>query len=350
MKKVIPMLLVAMFCTIIPVSASDVHFVFGSGSLWYLNAGGGYKGFTAIKGNTTDFQALLGLGYISRDLWQNSSGGGLADSSIENEYLRADLTLKAKQGFFNDDLTCYAGATSEFDYHLSGLQPDSSVYPDLNDTTQLAQTLFAGALYDRMDDKGFVQNGYSIELKGSAGPSLLNEASSFVSFHAEARGAKTLFYIPTTRGKENLFSIVLVDRAMLDYTKGDKVPLSFQKHISLGSNVRGYASYSYNTEFTAVNNFDIRFSTYEFDSLPFSLLAFPRVVIFFDVGYAGGNYLNSDVSCTDNILASTGIQMTVSVNDFIDLGYQMAYLLVDADYAGGSDTHLTGEFLLRLAF
>ena len=54
----------------------------------------------------------------------------------------------------------------------------------------------------------------------------------------------------------------------------------------------------------------------------------PRINFFVDCGYGWGRVLNTN-RVENNFLASVGVQVEMSFFDFIDLGYQVNYLLVD---------------------
>ena len=122
------------------------------------------------------------------------------------------------------------------------------------------------------------------------------------------------------------------------------VPVYAQKQGSLGRKVRGFASYSYNSEFTMVNNLDLRFTSpaIGIDGLYF------RLNLFFDMGYGAGHFYNTEIS-QSQFLASTGAQISLTIFDFIDIGYQVAYLMNGRNYAKG-DTPFTHNFIFFLDF
>ena len=141
------------------------------------------------------------------------------------------------------------------------------------------------------------------------------------------------------------FSISLVDRFNVNWTSGDKVPVYAQKQGSLGRKVRGYASYSYNSELTIVNNLDLRFTS---PALGVDGL-YIRLNLFFDMGYGAGHFYNSEFR-QNKFIASTGAQISFTIFDFIDLGYQVAWLLGDGYNFSKGDTSFSGSFTFFLDF
>lgn len=125
-----------------------------------------------------------------------------------------------------------------------------------------------------------------------------------------------------------------MDRVHFNWTDGDAVPMKAQKSITLGRIVRGFNSFSYNYQFTSVNNFDLRFCGPEV--IPNIKGILPRINLFFDAGYGFGNYLNTDV-WGEQFLSSTGVQVTVSFFDFIDLGLQYSYLFTGTNFVHYGD-------------
>lgn len=336
---------------------SDFSFVFGQFYPMYLRLGTEYKGLSFIDDNTTGLTAEAGFGYIVRNLWQDASDGSALprQESLENEVLKTDGLFLLSQGFLQDDLTASVGFNTEFFDNLSGVQESySEVYPDLNDQYVFVNLLLATLEYDKMVDTGFTQDGYSLETGLTVGLPFLNsggDIAAFSSFHNEINLAKTIFYLPNARTGRDLYSITLVDRLMADYTIGDTVPVAFQKGISLGYNVRGFAYYSVSSDFSFVNNFDIRIASQPFDSDFFGRLnIYPRLIFFYDVGFTSGEALNSSVDSSQDILMSSGIQMVVTINDYLDIGYQMAYLLAGDNLSKDEDATLVGKLLIRLSF
>ena len=141
--------------------------------------------------------------------------------------------------------------------------------------------------------------------------------------------AKTVFAY-SENGKD-MFTITLVDRGNVNWTDGSMVPVWAQGPVSLGRKVRGFNTWTYNTQFTAVNIFDVRFAG---PNLGVKGI-FPSVILFYDIGYGCGKYFNTQIS-EGNFLMSTGVQVTVSFFDFIDLGYQVAYLFSGEKFSEGT--------------
>ena len=122
--------------------------------------------------------------------------------------------------------------------------------------------------------------------------------------------------------------------------------------VSLGRNVRGFNTNSFNTNFTVVNNLDIRLAGPE----PVMDGIFPRLNIFFDMGWHAGNYFNTGhngISAKtasamaekyglERFLCSTGFQLEMCFFDFIDLGFQLAYLINGANPRNPGSSFITG--------
>jgi len=336
---------------------SDFGFVFGQFYPFYLRLGTEYTGFNLLEDNTTGITAEAGLGYVDRNLWQADDGSERdREDPLEDQIVKTDLLLLFNQGFFNNDLTASVGVNTQFydNLDISIDNPSSTIYPDLEDQYVFINLLIADLEYDKMIDTGFTQNGYSLDSEVTVGPGVLNsggDIAAFASVHGEVNLAKTIFYLPNARTGKDLYSITLVDRLMADYTVGDTVPVAFQRSISLGTNVRGFAAYSDPADFSMVNNFDLRIASQPFEkTFPLGLNIYPRLIFFYDVGIANGEALNSSADCADDILMSSGIQMVVTINDFLDIGYQMAYLLAGDNISESEDTNPVGSMVIRLKF
>ena len=389
MKKLV-VIVVALVVVLSSVSASDWHFwgkdldqhpeILIGFCPTYLYGGVGYTGFEILPGHTTDIQLMAGAGYVQRKLFQDPKTGeskfDLATGPIIYDLVQVDWALKFVQGFWDspvepgDDLLnitlAYEGKFEgnmksmvvgknrknwetkpvlTLDEYLAG--SDGSVYPDLQGNHQyLGTNLNLGFELDLMTDDVETNDGFLFNLDIDWAPLALNSAldgeADFYSIVFNAVGAKTLYQYETN-GK-HWFSISLVDRFNINWTSGDKVPVYAQKQGSLGRKVRGYASYSYNSELTIVNNLDLRFTSPAIgvDGL------YIRLNIFFDMGYGAGNFYNSDFK-QDKFIASTGAQISFTIFDFIDLGYQVAYLINGVNYAKGSSP-FTSSFLFFLDF
>ena len=93
-----------------------------------------------------------------------------------------------------------------------------------------------------------------------------------------------------------------------------------------------------------MNNFDVRFAG---PNLGVKGI-FPRVNLFYDIGYGCGKYFNTNTS-DSNFLMSTGVQVTVSFFDFIDLGYQVTYHFSGDKFSEGTKK-VVGNFTFFLDF
>ena len=93
-----------------------------------------------------------------------------------------------------------------------------------------------------------------------------------------------------------------------------------------------------------MNNLDLRFTS---PALGVDGL-YIRLNLFFDMGYGAGHFYNSEFR-QNKFIASTGAQISFTIFDFIDLGYQVAYLINGENYAKGPSP-FTSSFLFFLDF
>lgn len=389
MKKTLSLLII-LILSLSTIFASDWHFVFGDLSqhpeiLWgfipsYVDAGVGYDGVSLIDGDKTDIQMLVGAGFNQRKLWQDPRNGSWIKSNpLIYDVIDFDWSLRFAQGFLDspmgdkDLLTVTLAYNGQFEKatdsiakgknRLNGVVSpvrtideffsiypgyDKNVYPEINGNRSFLGTQLALYLkIDAMEDTIHENNGFLGKISFQWGPKALNSAldgfADYYTISANAVGAYTLYEIKS--GSKSYFSIVIADRANISYTGGDAIPAFIQGPESLGRKVRGFNTYTYNTAFTVVNNFDIRFAGPDMGLKGIA----PRVNLFFDIGYGSGNINNSEIK-ESNFLASTGVQGTITFFDFIDLGYQIAYLINGDNFAKGSDKNLVGSFTFFLDF
>lgn len=323
----------------------------------YLLLGLGVDFHFIDDNNRSEFQFLVGGGYTQKRLFVNpytgepeyhspvdingdllTSGTGITYDTVEGDFI-----IRYDQGFLDDLLTLRTSIEMKYEMNLNSHKTDK--FPPLNTylggPTSLSSTLFpdvAGSnshflgmalalrlTYDAMDDTIFTNDGILAYVEAKYAPLFLNNwldgSANYYSLTANAVFSKTLY----TYSTENYdwFSIVLIDRVNANWTDGS-VPVFAQEPVSLGRKVRGYNTLSYGTQFSAVNNLDIRFAG---PGIGIASIK-PRINVFFDMGIGAGNYFNSTISPDKgyNFLSSVGAQFTVTFFDFIDLGYQIAYL------------------------
>jgi len=380
MKKLITVLLV--LCMALSMTfAGDISFVFGdlgqhpeilAGFLpSYLLAGAGYDGLSLIEGNKTSIQLLVGAGYNQRKVWSSPELDSYWTERIPEpiiyDVIQTDWHLRFNQGFLEspvagkDLITLTAAYKGKFEINKDsmvmgksrkngfgsptvkaldtylGADYDGVIYPDLQGNHQMLGTSFALTFkLDMMEDKMTRNDGFVLKAEAEYAPLVLNRAlggkADFYSLTLNAVLAKTL-YVYENGGKD-YFSIVAIDRANVNWTDGSAVPVYAQGPVSLGRKVRGHNTWTYGTNLSVVNNFDIRLAG------PVYFGFFPRINLFVDIGYGAGNYFNTKNSAS-NFLASTGIELTISVFDFIDLGYQIAYNFAGDKYTAGNDKIVT---------
>ena len=386
MKKILLTLLL-IFLSVSVIFAAPLRFIFADlgqhpeilmGFLpTYLLLGGGYELPSIIDGNKTEIQMLLGAGYNQRKMWQDQvTGEPIYDIPLIYDVIQTDWSLRFAQGFWTspvkgkDLLTLTLSYDGKFEVAKdsmvvgkvrennsksavvgldSWLGGDSSIYPDLSGNHQFLGTSFSfNAKFDMMEDLKSTNDGFVAKVDVKYAPLVLNKAlNGFADYYTTSLnmvGSKTLFSL-----KENskvLFSIVMIDRVNVGWMDGSAVPAYASGPFSLGRKVRGFKTWSYDTQFAVVNNFDIRFAGVDLGVKGI----FPRINFFYDVGYGFGNYLNSKVSSgSGNFLMTTGVQATVSFFDFIDLGYQIAYLF-DGKNFSTPNNRVVGSFTFFLDF
>lgn len=385
-RRLLASLAVALIA-ICTISAAPVEFVFGGldqhaevlgGFLpSFLKAGAGYNGFSLIDGNTTQINLLVGGGYSQRKVWQTPYEGVVQDfDPIVYDTIRAEWEVGISQGLLQstvpgkDLLTFSAGYIGRYERNIDSFREgkvrdnngeyvirsldgylgsgdyDGAIYPDLRGDRQHLGTLFSfDVMLDMMDDQAMYSNGLLANASAEWAPLVLNSAldgvADYYSLTFNVVGAYTPYSF--VEDGQHWFSLTLVDRFNVNWTDGEEVPVYAQGPVSLGRKVRGYNTWTYNTQFTVVNNFDIRLAGPDWNSI------FPRVNLFFDIGYGCGDYFNTDIA-GDNFLMSAGAQLTVSFFDFIDLGYQIAYLFDGYKFSEGPETRVTGSFTFFLDF
>ena len=387
MVKKIMVTAVVLLLAVTSVFAAPLRFVFGDlgqhpeilmGFLpSYLLAGAGYRPVELIEGDVTEIQLLAGLGYNQRKVWQDYLSGEVKkEDPIVYDVLETDWILRFVQGFGDssvagkDLLTITAGYEGKLEFALDSMVKgqtrnnggsfeikspddrlvgtyDGDIYPDLRgNRTALGSVLALQLKYDEMDDRMTTTDGFVAKADLKWAPSFLNGAldgkADYYSLTLNAVAAKTVFAY-SENGKD-MFTITLVDRGNVNWTDGSMVPVWAQGPVSLGRKVRGFNTWTYNTQFTAVNNFDVRFAG---PNLGVKGI-FPRVNLFYDIGYGCGKYFNTQIS-EGNFLMSTGVQVTVSFFDFIDLGYQVAYLFSGEKFSEGTKK-VVGSFTFFLDF
>lgn len=387
MKKILVFLLVLIMAA--GLFASDIHFVFKDLGQHpdimigffpsYLMAGAGYNLPELIDGNRTEVQLLLGDGYTQRLMWLDAGSGANnfengvwdKDSALRFNIWQNELSLRFIQGFFTspvgekDLLTLTLNLTAKYEryysaskflcFNIKGNLDDiidagysGKVYPELNGMKDFMGVEFALNLkLDMMEDTLHTNNGLWSSLDVKVGPSWLNRWRSghaqYFSIVSNTVGAVTLYNLTNANGN-SMFSVTLVDRVNGSYTTGDAVPSFIQGPVSLGRKVRGFNTYTYATEFSLVNNFDVRLAG---PDLGVDGIA-PRINLFVDCGYGWGKVFNTERE-EKNFLASCGVQIELCFFDMIDLGYEVNYLLT----AGNKYTQpgkLTRNFTFFLDF
>lgn len=361
MKKKLTLSLLILLLISSFIYAGEYKFLFGALGMHedqlagigptYLDIGIGKTDITFIENNSTEFQLYAGGGTEKRKLWNDiTTGSNDAANQIDVDLVRADLKFRLNQGFFKDVLTASIAYDGIYEYFKSGAELGANTcYPDLANKNNLGTYFTTYLKLDFMNDDMFTQDGFSAKADFTYAPEMLNSwigKSDFYSANLDLQFAKTLNITKAYDTDRNLFSLVLVDRVVVNYTDGTAVPTYYRKSISLGRKVRGFSGFSYNNQLTVVNNLDLRISVFEIDEISFARV-FPRFNFFFDAGYGMLNYVNTTTP-EENLIASTGVQATISVSDFADLGYQFAYILAGDNFESGSK--VVGSLTLMLDF
>ncbi len=386
MKKLILSLLLILIVACGSLFASDFSFVFGSLDqhsevLWgffptFVRLGAGYTGLSLLEDNTTRIDFLVGGGYSQRKVWQDPDTGEVEDyDPIIYDTIRIEWELGFNQGFLQspvegkDLINLYIAYLGRYEANIDSFRVGKSrdnggiftidsldnrigsnysgnIYPDLKGDRQHLGTAFIFETeVDMMDDQKTYSNGFLATFSVEWAPFILNSAldgvADYYSIDLNLVGAYTLYRLNING--QHWFGLTLVDRANVNWTDGDAVPVYAQESVSLGRKVRGYNTWTYNTQLTMVNNLDLRLSGPDLWGI------FPRINLFFDVGYGTGNYFNTN-DWDNNFLMSTGAQFTISFWDFIDLGYQVAYLFKGYKFTDGPDVSVTGKFTFFLDF
>lgn len=405
MKKVLTVILV-LAMVLASAFAGDFKFLFTeldqhtellSGFLPTLvTIGVGYNGLDLIEGDLTQLQFTFGGGYTQRALFQDPvTGEPLRANQLLYDCIQMRWNLKFLQGFGDswveglDMLTAYAGYEGRYEKNIDSMVTGydasrdknrmrgfdttaypwttrttgatlvptlndwfgtslagNSIYPDLaDDYVAFMTNFYVGLKLNAMDDEMVSNEGATAELKFQFAPGFANQKAKYYSVTFNGVAGTTLCELQSKKG-ENLFSIVLIDRLNVNWTDGEKVPVYASMPVSLGRKMRGFNTNSYNTNFTVVNNLDLRFAGPE----PFMDGVFPRLNAFFDMGYYAGDYFNCNVSAADaaqaydlkRFLCSCGFQLEMCFFDFIDLGFELSYLINGENLRNPGQRFITG--------
>ena len=293
MKKTISVLLIALL-SLTCVFAGDFKFVFKDldqhpdilyGFLPTLaEVGVGYDGFSLFEGKTTELQVTAGGGFTQRNLFQDpTTGDQMTKGFLTYNTTQYRLNLKINQSL-NDTWTAYAGYEARYEVNTDAKQSidswfnlkPSTIYPDVSDDKKaFLNTLYAGIIFDRMNDTIVTTDGFLGEFNYQYGSSFINKDALFGSTTLNLVAAKTL-YQKTNEDNENRYSVVIIDRFNFNRTDGTKVPAFISRPVSLGRKVRGFDTNTYNTDRSVVNNLELRLSAICFARSATARLKFVR--------------------------------------------------------------------------
>ena len=149
-------------------------------------------------------------------------------------------------------------------------------------------------------EKPSLADGLWSKIEVKYGPKALNSYlegfADYITVSFNTVASKTLYSLE--RNGSSMLSLILIDRVNASWTGGDSVPTFILGPVSLGRKVRGFNTYTYNTEFTAVNNLDLRITG---PDAGVDRLA-PRLILFLDCGYALSGILAPGEKITAEIL------------------------------------------------
>ncbi|MBQ0071440.1 MAG: hypothetical protein KBS81_06245 [Spirochaetales bacterium] len=389
MRKVLVFLFVLCF-TVLSLAAGSARFIFAdlnqhvdllAGFLpTYTMVGAGIELPELVEGNTTELQLLVGDGYMQRVLWQDPTNGSVkygngwdASSALRYNVWDNEFSLRFVQGFGKspvedkDLVTVIGYVNTRYERYYDGadfgpftihgtLQEDlydalpdynGAVYSELAGSGHqfLGTELALSVKYDCMVDTLHTNDGYYLRAMAKYGPKFLNNYgdgfASYFTVTGNAVASKTL--MDWRKNGKSLLSVVAINRTNLSYTTGEAIPSFIQAEVSLGRKVRGYNTGTYNTEWTTVNNFDVRICS---PGLGPEKLA-PRINLFFDFGYGWGKMFNEAAGTEyNNFLASTGAQFTMAFFDIFDLGFQVNYLFTGVKYSQPGKVTTNATFFL----
>ncbi len=333
---------------------------------FYVRAGVDYSGFEIIDGQRTDLFIIGGGALIHSKIWTDKSGLPVkysdttaSDFKDANSYskFQGDFSLRLEQGLFQEkdrDKPLLAGYV-KYAFHWTSphenwnggistfLDGDLAAYPDNKGTA--SNILQTGIKIDRLD-KTDVYNGFRVDSSVKWAPKWffndIRGSSSFVNLNLTAKGYYSLFEIKRADSDLTLIGIYLADRVQIDYLSGDAIPQFFQEGASLGTKMRGFESNSLGTEFTVVNNFDIRIYGTEFlNNIN------PVLQLFFDSGFQSGNYFNTEYNAGGNFFCSTGFEIALNIIDFAQVGYLFGFPLVGQNI---QQKTMLGHIIFRYKF
>ena len=294
----------------------------------YVQAGVGFELPEAIEGNTTDLQLLLGEGFLQRLLWEDPITGKNKfdkeewdkDNALRYNSWTTDLSLRLLQGFLKSpvegkDLLLltiaprvryerYSGANKFGPFNIKGnlndgvdkisSDYDGAIYPELakGGKAFLGLELMASLKLDIMKDTLHTNDGLWSKIEVKYGPKALNSYlegfADYITVSFNTVASKTLYSLE--RNGSSMLSLILIDRVNASWTGGD----SGQTGPDAGV-----------------------------DRLA------PRLILFLDCGYGWGRIINTEFDPDNFFLASTGVLMEMSFFDFIDLGFEVNYILSD---------------------
>jgi len=246
---------------------------------------------------------------------------GFGESWIENTDM---FTFYASyEGRYDVNKDVSSASTADVAYLNPGLTVDAN-----GRKIMMASTFAVGTKFNYLNDTGVTEDGVDVDLTLQLAPSKLSSDNiAWYSANLELVAGKTLYQL-CDNYENNLLSVTLVDRIEANYTdalEDGKIPTFAQGTNSLGNKIRGLSSGEYGSTLNFVNNFDIRVNGPN-NMLSFIKGVYPRLIFFFDAGYATGKVYNA-VSSTNELVLSTGGQFVMNIMDFADLGMQVAYLI-----------------------
>ena len=295
-----------------------------------------YKGFTIVPGLETILENDAGAGYQYNYFFRNSNGSPVVGSDTGTTFSQFEAVddLGIRQGILwnpklrRNLLEGFAFYRFHYDYDYRDPTQNQlifqSSFPD--DPQTLINSAMVGLDYNTTvkDKIHATWNGTYGEASAEWGPrGFFNSIgqADFYRLNLTAWGFKT-FYTSATKSNANLFSLYGAYQVRVDYAGGSSIPIyvmqSFGGRYShlrygLGDAVRGFEQGSYDTNFKAAVNFDLR-ATGPGIYWPVLIHGYliPGLYTFLDGGYYNG-YFGDPTNSPGGFLASTGVGVYLDV-------------------------------------
>ncbi|MBQ3319383.1 MAG: hypothetical protein II890_06290 [Spirochaetia bacterium] len=328
-------------------SVSDNTIMMYNLTVWGMNLGVGYKGFSLLEDRDTILWALLGgrgtkLSYF-RDIDDDDLDVYIRDyDDISFWSAHLNWGLGFSQGLINDvrkstDLLYFSifyKGVREWYYedHDDFFKGDRADREGLLQNSVVFELALDSVLTDRDSGmrRGFFTNATFEYAPNAFFNSYLGDAD-FRKYYAQFK-----FFIPIHdfEDKTRFACLYFGNSSMVDYVTGSEIPIYARHHIGslsvyggLGGLVRGYETYRFDSGLKLANRSEFRLllKKIHFNSM-FNGKAFLRcsTITFFDMGYYG--FLDGS---DGGFICSTGVGGLISFMDIISLSGYIAFPLTE---------------------